>query len=246
MIAMNRRYVVTFGRKMSDAVVLRQLAAYRQRKDTVGVAIFERGATPPLRLGVDDGLRFPPSFLADVPDTASKLARLKADVAREFDLFAKNPQLLLDLYFDFIAARLDEDATELAQRMRPLGGLFRVEDWAFSALRPMPNAAVFDADEPESEPGVVLHDMAFWTGETVLTIRLRGSATQSSREADTCARLEAMGVRIVTIPVPELTAGTGIFSSPRFPAEFLSFWQDAPYPCSPFRPQGLTRSLSLD
>jgi hypothetical protein len=245
MISMSR-FVVVFGRKQSDAAVLQRLTASRQGKDAAGVKEFELGSTPPFRLGTDDDLRFPPSFLADLPDTAGKLARLKADVSRDFDMFAKNPRRLLDLYFDFIMARLDEETAELERRLQSLGGLFRVEDWAFSALRPMPNAAIFDADDPEAASAIAIHDMAFWTGRAVLAIRLRGSGTPSPRETEACKRLLATGVRIVTIPVQELAAGIGIFSQSRFPAEFLSFWQGAPYPCSPFRPQGLTRSLSLD
>jgi hypothetical protein len=243
---MKRRFIVTFGRKQPDAALLQRFVAYRQATDMTGIAAFETGATPPFRLCDDDGRRFPPSFLADLPDTARKLARLKADTSRDFDLFAKNPRRLLDIYFDFIAVRLAAEAPALELQLRPLGGLFRVEDWAFSALRPMPNAAVFDADDPEAAAPILLHDLAFWTGEAVLTIRLRGSGTPSPREAAACGRLQALGVQIVTIPVPELATGIALFSPERFPAAFRSFWQGAPYPCSPFRPQGLTRTLVLD
>lgn len=243
---MKRRFIVIFGRKRSDAALRQRLAACHEGGDDPDVATFETGTTLPFRLGDDDGRRFSPSFLADLPDTARKLAWLKADAARDFDLFAKNPRRLLDLYFDFILARLDVEAGALAQRLRPLGGLFRAEDWAFVALRPMPNAAVFDADAPEVAAPIVLHDLAFWTGEAVLTIRLRGSGTPPPREAEACERLRALGVQITTISVPELAAGTAIFSPERFPAAFRSFWQDAPYPCSPFRPQGLTQTLALD
>jgi hypothetical protein len=243
---MSHRFHVVFGRKQAAAAVLQRLDARRQGGAPADTLTLEPGATPALRLGSDDGARFPPAFLADLPDTVRKLQHLEADIARDFDVFAKNPRRLLDLYFDFIAARPDAEADALERRLRPLGGLFRVEDWAFSALRPLPNAAVFDADAPDATSAVVLHDLAFWTGETVLTVRLRGSGTPSPHETETCARLQALGVSIVTIPVQELAAGVAIFSPSRFPAEFLFFWQDAAYPCSPFRPQGLTRSLSLD
>lgn len=243
---MKRRFIVIFGRKRTDAALLQRLITCQEHCEGPDAAIFGTGMTPPFRLGGDDGRRFAPSFLAELPDTPRKLERLKADAARDFDLFAKHPRRLLDLYFDFILARLDEEAAVLAQRLQPLGGLFRVEDWAFAALRPMPNAAVFDADGPDAAAPIVLHDLAFWTGETVLTIRLRGSGTPLPRESEACDRLRALGVQIVTIPVPELAAGTPIFSAERFPAAFRTFWQGAPYPCSPFRPQGLTKTLALD
>lgn len=243
---MSHRFHVVFGRKQGAAAVLQRLAALRNGEAPADAMTVEPGTTPALRFGSDAGVRFPPSFLADLPDTARKLQRLKAEVARDFDVFAKNPRRLLDLYFDFIAARLEAEAAGLERRLRPLGGLFRVEDWAFCALRPLPNAAVFDADAPGEPSAVVRHDLAFWTGETMLTIRLRGSGTPSLQEADACARLQDLGVDIVTIPMQALAAGTDIFAASRFPEAFRSFWQDATYPCSPFRPQGLPRTLSLD
>jgi hypothetical protein len=242
---MSRRFSLIFGRKRSDTAALQRLATIRDGTSPPGARIFEAGSTPALRFASDDGVRYPPALLADVPGTAQKLAWLKAAAARDLDVFAKHPRRLLDLYFEWIAARLDEDAAALEQLSRPLGGLFRVEDWIFAALRPLLNAAVFDADAPEPASPVLLHDIAFWTGDAVLTIRLRGSSTPLPHDAEACDRLLALGVQIVTVPVQDLAAGIGIFSEPRFPREFVCFWQGAGYPCSPFRPQGLPRSLAL-
>ena len=86
--------------------------------------------------------------------------------------------------------------------------------------------------------------MVFWTGQTVLAIRLLGSGTPSTREVDACERLQAMGGRVVTIAGADLATGTQLFADSGFPPEFLFFWHDAPYPCSPFRPQGLPRVLA--
>ena len=241
---MSCRFAVIFGRKQSDAAILQRLAAWRQGANPAGVRVFAAATTPPLRFNSDDRVRFPPSFLADIPDTATRVARLKSDVSRDLDVFAKNPRRLLDLYFDFIAARLDAERAALDQLLRPLGGLFRVEDWVYSALRPLPNAAVFDADDPEPPRAVVTQDLVFWTGRAALAIRLRGSGTPSPREAGATERLQAMGVQVATIPAAELGAGIELFSAVRFPPEFRSFWQGAPYPCSPFRPQGLPEELA--
>ncbi len=242
---MKRRFAVIFGRKQPDAAVLKRLQEARQGEAVAGARIFEPGSAPPLRLCSDDRVRFPPSVLADIPDTARKVARLKADVSRDMDVFAKNPRRLLDLYFAFIAARLEAEGATLEELLRPLGGLFRVQDWAFSALRPMPNAAVFDADDAETAPVVASFDLAFWTGETVLAVRLHGSGTPSPREEEACDRLRAMGVHIVTIPARDLATGIEIFSESVFPDVFRSFWHGIAYPCSPFRPQGLPASLAL-
>ena len=240
---MSCRLAVIFGRKKSDAAILQRLDAWRQGQNPAGVRVFDAAATPALRFNSDEQVRFPPSVLAEIPDTATKVARLKSDVSRDLDVFAKNPRRLFDLYFDFIAARLIAERAALDRLLRPLGGLFRVEDWVYSALRPLPNAAVFDADDPGSPAAVLTHDMVFWTGRAALAIRLHGSGTPSSREADATESLRALGVQVVTIPAAELGAGGDLFSTGRFPPEFRSFWQGTPYPCSPFRPQGLPEAL---
>lgn len=241
---MATRFTVIFGRQQSEAAVLKRLEAWRQGQGGTGVQVFEAGTSPPFRFCSDERVRFPPSNLADVPDTASKVARLKSDVLRDLDVFAKNPRRLLDLYFDFIAERLDAEAAAFDVLLQPLGRLFKIEDWVYSALRPLPNAVVFDADDPETPPAVEPHDMVFWTGQTVLAIRLLGSGTPSTREVDACERLQAMGGRVVTIAGADLATGTELFADSGFPSEFQFFWHDAPYPCSPFRPQGLPRSLA--
>lgn len=242
---MTRRFAVIFGRKQSDTAILQGLADLRSGTPAADARRFEPGVTPALRFASDDGERHPPSRLADIPETADKLVALKAALSRDLDVFARNQRRLLDLYFDFIGGRLHANADILAERLRHLGGLFRLADWAFSALRPLPNAAVFDADEADSAPPVLVHDFAFWTGDQVLAIRIRGSGTPSARETDILARLQASGVGIATIPAADLATGTAIFSEARFPAAFLNFWDGAAYPCSPFRPQGLPDTLSV-
>ena len=240
-----RRFLVTFGRKRSRDADAAYLAAWRSGRKQPGIRLFEPGTTPPFRFGSDDGVRYAPARLAELSDTTSKLAQLNDALARDLDVFARYPRRLLDIYFEFIAARLAAERDALESLLRPLGGLFRVEDWAFAALRPLPNAAVFDADDDAMPPVVLHHDMAFWTGQTVLMVRLQGGATPSLRERDAGARLECMGVQIVVIPVQELATGTAIFSEARFPDAFLSFWQGQPYPASPFRPEGLPADLLL-
>jgi hypothetical protein len=234
---------VTFGRRQSYDAVLTRLDAWRLGQDPAGIKTFDAGTTLPLRFCSDDGVRFPPTFLADISDAESKLARLKSDVSRHMDVFARNPRRLLDRYFDFIGARLNAERAALDASLQPLGGLFRVEDWAYAALRPMPNAIVFDADDTENPPVPVTHDIAFWTGQTVLAIRVSGSGTPPPRELEARHRLQGMGVDIVTIPAADLAAGREPFSDSRFPLEFRNFWHGAPYPCSPFRPQGLPFAL---
>lgn len=243
---MANRFVIIFGGKPTEAHIRQRVADWRDEKQPAGVMAVEVGVTPAYRLGSDDGKRFAPAFLAEVPDTASKLDRLKSDVERDLDVFAKHPRRWLDHYFDFVAAQLDANAAEIEQASKPLGGLFRLEDWAFAALKPLPNAAIFAGNRVDSPTAIVIHDFAFWTGRQVLAVRLRGSATPPPHEAEACDRLTALGVEIITIPVEALAADEAVFSDTLFPPEFRSFWRGLPYPSSPFKPQGLTPSMAHD
>lgn len=241
---MANRLVVTFGAKLTETTIRQRVADWRGGKRLAGVIAVEAGVTPAHRLGSDDGNRFAPAFLAEVPDTASKLDRLKSDVARDLDVFAKRPRRLLDHYFAFVAAQLDANSDEIEQASKRLGGLFQLEDWAFAALKPLPNAAIFAGNREDSPSAIVIHDFAFWTGRQVLAVRLRGSATPPPQEAEACDRLAALGVNLVTIPVATLEAGAALFTDALFPPEFRSFWRGLPYPSSPFKPQGLTPSMA--
>jgi len=240
---MTGRFTVAFGRRQPEAALRRRLDPFRNGESQPGLRSFDIGATPAWRFGSDDGVRYPPSFLADVPDTEAKLDWLKAEIARDLDVFARNPRRLLDLYFDFIRSRLDAEKEFLTEALKPLGGIFHVDDWAFSALRPMPNAAIFDADAAAPD-AIIFHDLAFWTGERLLAIRLEGGATPSRAETEACDRLRAMGVGIIPLPARDLAQGVAVFAAERFPSAFRCFWQGVRYPCSPFRPQGLSETLS--
>jgi hypothetical protein len=66
-------------------------------------------------------------------------------------------------YLDFVRAELDAHYAELAARCAPFDGLFAAEDWAWSALRPLPRAWLGD-DGPI--------DLAFWDGAQLHRIDL--------------------------------------------------------------------------
>jgi hypothetical protein len=58
-------------------------------------------------------------------------------------------------YLDFVRAELNAHRAELADRAARFDGLYAAEDWAWSALRPLPRAWLGD-DGPI--------DLAFWDG----------------------------------------------------------------------------------
>lgn len=197
------------------------------------------GRTPPVRLNSDLGARYRPERLAEIPDNAAKLDRLKDDLLRTLDIFAKHPRQFVEVYFRFIAERIEAETATLDRALAWSGGLFTAGDWIFSALRPLPQAVVVESGGQGGAVGPVC-DFAFWTGRHVLAVELHGSA-RSRRDQAGKDGLPPDLVKPVTIAVAALAGGTDIFTTGDFPPEFLSFWEGEGVPSSPFRPVGLTQ-----
>ena len=70
-------------------------------------------------------------------------------------------------YLDAIAAHVEQHRQELAADLARFHGLYQVEDWCWSALRPLPRAWWRQNDT------WVRADLAFWTGDAIIAIRAR-------------------------------------------------------------------------
>jgi hypothetical protein len=67
-------------------------------------------------------------------------------------------------YLDAIAAHVTHHRDDLATSLTRFHGLYQVDDWCWSALRPFPRAWW-------RQDGTWVHaDLAFWTGDTVITM----------------------------------------------------------------------------
>lgn len=70
-------------------------------------------------------------------------------------------------YLDAIAAHATHHRDALAAGLARFHGLYRVEDWCWSALRPMPRAWW------HQDGAWMRADLAFWDGTTVIAMRAR-------------------------------------------------------------------------
>lgn len=217
------RLVLRWGRKGPDDFGVHSMAVMP-------------GRTPALRFNSDLGMRYRPERLAEIPDNAAKVERLKSDLMRSLDIFAKHPRQFVELYFRFIAERIEVEKAALERTLLWSDGLFGAGDWIFSALRPLPLAAVVEP-EGQGRAATPVYDFAFWTGRQVLGVDLQGSG-RSRREPD---RFSPDRVKPVTVSVAALAGGTDIFAAADFPPEFAFFWDGEDVPSSPFRPVGLTQ-----
>jgi hypothetical protein len=195
----------------------------------------EPGRTPPLRFSTDTGRRVAPERLGELAGTDAKLAALKEAAARGLDLFARHPRRFLDLYFAFVADRVEAERTRLEERLAWSGGLFGHRDWVFSALRPLPRAGVAEfGDRPPRLIGPAA-DIAFWTGDEAVLVAIRGAAGQEPAPA----AAPPLPVRTVSLTPADLDSGAALFTRERFGAAFADFWEGEPWPAGPFRPRGL-------
>jgi hypothetical protein len=197
--------------------------------------LIEPGRTPALRLNSDTGRRYPPERLTELAGADAKLAALQEEAARGLDLFARHPRRFLALYFQFIGARLEAERQALEERLAWSGGLFTHRDWAFSALRPLPRAALAEFADDRLRPVTSVVEFAFWTGEEALLVTI-GAAASGQVGPDAAA---SWPVRRIALTPPELASPEDLFSRERFGGAFGTFWEGAGWPAGPYRPRGL-------
>ncbi len=165
---------------------------------------------------------------------AERLDFLRDHLTELCDMWAKRPRQFVGLYFRFIGRIMERDRVQIETKIRKLGGLFTVEDFAFSALRPLPRAHLDD----------IRLDFAFWTGDSLSVVDItsddsRGPAWESRR-----ARLTRAGARVIEIPAAIIARDDPASIEGLLPREFSEFWQSENLPSSPFKATGLGEAVS--
>ncbi len=201
-----------------------------------GAALIVPGRTPALRLNSDDGTRYAPDVLAQYPDNLARMAALRQEAVRDVDLFARNQRLFLELYFDFIEARVAAERKALAAELAWADGLFAPEDFTFSAFKPLANAMFVGVESDAPVGAVTACDTAFWTGARLIAVTVQGAMAGTGQAAP--AQEDGPIMRIA-IPAGDLTTIRSAFTRERFPEEMFAFWEGEDTPASPFRPEGL-------
>ena len=183
----------------------------------------------PLRLN-DAGWDFvDPPDVARLRDRGAALDFLRDRLKGLCDPWAAHQGRFLEAYFAFVAAHVARTASALATRLAPFGDLYRVEDFAFSALRPLPRAHVPD------DAGWIAVDFALWSGTVLITVDIAdGRRTVRQRAADH-ARLRAAGAQVVDL-APDGLAGD---LAARLPEAVVRFCDGEALPSSPFRAAAL-------
>ena len=162
------------------------------------------------------------------PTAAERLTFLRDHLTDQCDLWAKRPRQFVALYFHLIERVMQRDRAAIEEKTRRLGGLFTAEDFAFSALRPLPRAHL---------SGVRV-DFVFWTGTGLLAVDITGDDARGPAWETRRAALAAADARSLEIPAAVGRDDPALIED-LLPAPFTAFWQSETLPSSPFKATGL-------
>jgi hypothetical protein len=170
------------------------------------------GAIP--RVAVDPGSKEPlrlyqyrtadaPAGVA--PDEAA-IAALKR-LCRSYDRLAAT---FLDRYRAYLSEIIAENRPVLEQKLAPFDGLYRVEDWLFSAPLPLPRAFLFapsDAAAPTGdESDYVQVEFAFYPGERWIAVLLQDGRMTPGKARDRRSRLSSCEIATINVSNEDLSS----------------------------------------
>jgi hypothetical protein len=158
----------------------------------------------PERLRLNSHKLPPGAFPADPTSHAERMAALRSSLHASCGHYDGAARGFIDGYLGFIAGAVERHRVELAGLLAPFDGVYAVEDWMWSALRPLPRAWA------AGRHGWVPLGIAFWTGSRLLVT----AAARGFEDA-------------VTITEADLAAGSA-------PAELRRFWAGERLPSTPF------------
>ncbi len=233
--------IIPFGadKVMADQIFLSETADGMEIHCRIPHVVIDRADRLPLRLN-SGGLEFgeaPP--LAQMPEVPDQLAYLLTHFQRHCTVWDKYPRAFLDRYFAFIHGQMMENRPELTKSLAKFKDLYRFDQWAFSALRPLPRAHLWapeNAEIREFDAGQMLRvNFAFWTGAEIVAIDLIGTETRGEAHATRRNRLTRNGVKIIEMRHEYLGETRSSDFAASLPPEFHGFWKTQPLPAGPFR-----------
>lgn len=193
----------------------------------------------PLRLnGVNYEFHEPPNMRL-LPTVWEQLAFLETHFFALCSHYAKYQRLFISRYFGFIHDRIEAEQAVLRKAIEDFGNLYEYADWAFSALRPLPQAYVFAPVEKSDEAipnadDFVAVDMVFWTGENLLALDLSDPNTTDPFQLRRLDRVKNAGIEILKVTPEVLENDDPNALRAVLPEIFHHFWRGELAPSRPF------------
>jgi hypothetical protein len=200
----------------------------------------DKAAKRPLRLN-SEALNAAANFSAPPGATPLNLVkdRLRG-LCRPWDRLSLQ---FLDSYFEHIVNMLGVHQDAIATKLAPFVGLYKAEDWAFSAPKPLPRAHLHAPCNAENVrwdvDDFVPADFAFWLGDRMVAVLSQPGVLTPARAKERLARLERAGVSVVHFNAEHLAKDPAALFH-HIIGDFGALLESAgAVPSSPFRPSGL-------
>jgi hypothetical protein len=197
------------------------------------------GTTPALAVTVAPGANVPLCINSSAFSAAQRAAlaldpdlweACKAQALAACGTWGGLQRRLITWYFDAIDSVIAGNKDELQTRLGACEGLYRLADWHYSALMPVPRAWL-----PAADGTFVQVDAAFWRGDKLVALDTGTRTVSPKAKAKIREAATALGAELVPVGATDLAEGRlelldKIYGGP--PA----FWRTEVLPTGPFGP----------
>jgi hypothetical protein len=234
------RYHIAFGIVENPARVLSmQPAALPQGGPILSPSLASFASdSPALRLNSAGWMSLPAEVMTTLRTHAALKDYCRKRIEKKASIFDRPLQDFLTSYLDVIEAEVRDHAAELPGGASWDVALYSAADWFFSAFLPLPNAHLGLTEEEREKTGAerfIRFDVLFWTGTSLIAVRLERLSMQTSRQRHEQARFAAMRPDITFVTIPIGNDRTQLRS--RLIGVCDRFWHGLRYPLGPYRPE---------
>lgn len=199
------------------------------------LAEIRRGAMLRINSGALD-LPPPPPTEADSP----MAARIAAHLKRLCGGWNKAAAHFLERYFAFLDRQIAQHRAEIEARLAPFEGLFRADDFLYSAPLPLPQAylaapaAVAPAENRAPTPAdFVKADFALWLGDRLVAVLLAPTPLTPMSARRRRERLETAGIMVTDCSAADLDDAAFAYFAGLLGPDVSRFWESETLPSAP-------------
>jgi hypothetical protein len=200
------------------------------------LALIQPGAMLRINSGA---LNLPPPLPTETDMPSAQ--RIADHLKRLYGGWNKAAGLFVDRYFAFLQCQIDGHRAELDDRLAPFDGLFRAEDFIYSAPLPLPHAFLFAPSEQTASgtaapADFVKVDFAWWLGSRMVAVLLAPSPLTPAAARQRKERLRAAGVEYADCTLADLDDAEFAWFSQTLEPESSRFWEGEALPAAPSPP----------
>jgi hypothetical protein len=199
------------------------------------LALIQPGAMLRINSGALD---LPPPLPTETDSTTAQ--HVAAHLKRLYGGWNKAAGSFIDRYFAFLKRQIDRHRSELDERLAPFDGLFRAEDFIYSAPLPLPHAFLFapskqSAREIAAPTHFVQVDFAWWLGSRMVAVLLAPAPLTPAAARQRKERLQAAGIECADCTLADLDDAEFAWFSNLLGPEGRRFWEGEALPAAPSR-----------